>query len=220
MKGLRLDSIDDALAAIRRGEMVVVMDDAHRENEGDLIMAAEHATPERLAFIVRHTTGIVCVALEGERVDALELPPMCPENTDRHQTAFTVSVDARAGTSTGVSAADRAVTIRTLVDPAAAPSDLRRPGHIFPLRANPRGVLARPGHTEAAVDLTRLAGCRPGGVLCEIVNDDGTMARLPELTFFARRHGLRIITIADLIRYRLARETVVEPARAGGARPA
>lgn len=199
---MSMDSIESALTALAAGEMVVVLDDKGRENEGDLIIAADHATPEALAFIVRHTTGIVCVALEGERADALGLDPMVPANSDRHGTAFTVTVDAREGTSTGVSAADRARTIAALVDPATRPGDLMRPGHMFPLRARSGGVLERPGHTEAAVDLARLAGCTPAGVLCEIVRDDGAMARAPELLRFARRHGLRIVTIADLICYR------------------
>ncbi|MBJ7438868.1 MAG: 3,4-dihydroxy-2-butanone-4-phosphate synthase [Sphingopyxis sp.] len=197
-----MDSMEDGLAALARGEMVVVLDDKHRENEGDLIIAAEHATPEALAFIVRHTTGIVCVALEGERADALALDPMVHTNDDRHGTAFTISVDARRGTSTGVSAADRAATIAALIDPETRPEDLMRPGHMFPLRARPGGVLERPGHTEAAVDMARLAGCGPAGVLCEIVSDDGSMARTPELLRFARQHGLCIVTIADLIVYR------------------
>ncbi|MBO9499097.1 MAG: 3,4-dihydroxy-2-butanone-4-phosphate synthase [Novosphingobium sp.] len=199
---MAMDSIEDALTALARGEMVVVLDDKGRENEGDLIIAAEHATPAALAFIVRHTTGIVCVALECERADALQLDPMVQANDDRHGTAFTVSVDARKGTTTGVSAADRATTIAALVDPATQPHDLMRPGHLFPLRARPGGVLERPGHTEAAVDLARLAGCAPAGVLCEVVSDDGSMARTPELIRFARAHGLCIVTIADLIVYR------------------
>jgi 3,4-dihydroxy 2-butanone 4-phosphate synthase/GTP cyclohydrolase II len=204
--GLHLDSIDDALAAMARGECVVVMDDHNRENEGDLIMAAQFATPEALAFIIRHTTGIVCVGLQPERVDELALPPMVARNSDRHETAFTVSVDLNKGTTTGVSAADRAKTILALADPQAVSDDFLRPGHIFPLRARPAGVLERAGHTEAAVDLARLAGCYPAGLICEVMNDDGTMARLPELLVFAREHGLKIITIADLIRYRLRNE--------------
>ena len=196
------DTIEDALAAIAAGEMVVVLDDKNRENEGDLILAAEFATPEALAFIVRHTTGIVCVALTAERIARLDLPPMTAHSTDHQQTAFTVSVDARQGVTTGVSAADRARTIATLIDPQARPDDLLRPGHMFPLRARSGGVLERRGHTEAAVDLATLAGCQPAGVLCEIVNDDGSMARAPELLRFARAHRLRIITIADLAHYR------------------
>jgi 3,4-dihydroxy 2-butanone 4-phosphate synthase / GTP cyclohydrolase II len=204
--GLHLDSIDDALAAIAKGESVIVMDDHNRENEGDLVMAAQFATPEALAFIIRHTTGIVCVGLEAERVETLDLPPMVPSNSDRHQTAFTVSVDFRRGTTTGVSAADRTKTILALADETAVAGDFMRPGHVFPLRARSAGVLERAGHTEAAVDLTRLAGCYPAGVICEIMNEDGTMARLPELLVFARKHGLKIITIADLIRYRRCSE--------------
>ncbi|HEY0106205.1 MAG TPA: 3,4-dihydroxy-2-butanone-4-phosphate synthase [Rhizomicrobium sp.] len=203
---LHLDSIEEALAAVGRGECVVVMDDRNRENEGDLVMAAQFATPEKLAFIIRHTTGIVCVGLEAARVDALALPPMVPSNSDRHQTAFTVSVDLRDGTTTGVSAADRAKTILGLADERVGADAFMRPGHLFPLRARPAGVLERAGHTEAAVDMTRLAGCYPAGVICEITNDDGTMARLPDLLVFARRHGLKIVTIADLIRYRLAHD--------------
>jgi 3,4-dihydroxy 2-butanone 4-phosphate synthase/GTP cyclohydrolase II len=204
---LHLNSIDEALDAIADGECIVVMDDRNRENEGDLIMAAEHATAEALAFIVRHSTGIVCVAIEGRQADALDLPPMVPVNSDSMGTAFTVTVDCRHGVSTGVSAADRARTIRTLGNPDATPDSLTRPGHVFPLRARPGGVLERPGHTEAAVDLMRLAGCFPAGVLCEVTNDDGTMSRLPDLLDFAQRHKLKIITIADLIRYRLERES-------------
>jgi 3,4-dihydroxy 2-butanone 4-phosphate synthase/GTP cyclohydrolase II len=198
------DSIENALAAIAAGGLAVVMDDRRRENEGDLIMAAEFATPQALAFIVRHTTGIVCVAMEGERADALDLAPMVVKNAERHQTAFTVSVDAIAGTTTGVSAADRARTITALANAASRPEDFARPGHLFPLRARAGGVLERAGHTEAAVDLAKLAGCAPVGVLCEIVSEDGdgAMARLPELMRFARQHMLPIVTIADLIRYR------------------
>jgi 3,4-dihydroxy-2-butanone 4-phosphate synthase len=199
---MAMDSIEDALSALARGEMVVVLDDKNRENEGDLIVAAEHATPAALAFIVRHTTGIVCVGLEADRADHLGLDPMVPANDDRHGTAFTVTVDVRAGTTTGVSAADRARTVAALIDPATEPRDLMRPGHMFPLRARAGGVLERPGHTEAAVELARLAGCAPAGVLCEIVSEDGSMARTPELLRFARTHGLCIITIADLICYR------------------
>jgi len=193
------DQIADAVAAIAAGEMVVVLDDKQRENEGDLIMAAQFATAEALAFIVRHGTGIVCVGMTGERIDTLDLPPMVATGSDRHQTAFTVSVDYRHGTETGVSAADRTKTIHALVDPGTRPSDLLRPGHMFPLRARDGGVLERRGHTEAAVDLARLAGCVPAGVLCEIVLDDGSMARTPDLLRFARKHNLRIITIADLV---------------------
>ena len=202
--------IDDALSAFRRGELLVVVDDASRENEGDLIVAAEKATPDALAFMVRHTTGIICTAITRERADALELPLMVQQNTDAHQTAFTVSVDLRNGTSTGVSAHDRSATIRALIEPRTKPSDFTRPGHVFPLRAAPHGVLRRPGHTEAAVDLARLSGLGDAGALCEIVNDDGSMARLPQLTRFAAEHGLLIVSIADLIAHRQRTETLVQ----------
>ncbi len=201
--------VEEAIAAIGRGECVVVVDDADRENEGDLIMAADAATPERIAFIVRHTSGVICAPLTGERLDALDLPLMVAHNTESHRTAFTVSVDLREGTTTGISAADRAATIRALADPGTLPADLARPGHIFPLRAAEGGVLKRAGHTEAAVDLARLAGRAPAGVLCEVVNEDGTMARLPELTAFAARHGLVLISIADLIAHRRRHERLV-----------
>jgi 3,4-dihydroxy 2-butanone 4-phosphate synthase / GTP cyclohydrolase II len=205
----RFAAIEDAIAAIARGEIVVVVDDEDRENEGDLIMAAEHATPEKIAFFVKHTSGVICMPLTGERCDALDLPLMVSHNTESHRTAFTVSVDHRDGTSTGISAADRARTIQALIDPATRPADLARPGHIFPLRYRPGGVLKRAGHTEAAVDLARLAGLTPAGVLCEIVNDDGTMARLPELERFCEAHDLLMISIADLIRYRRQSEKLV-----------
>jgi 3,4-dihydroxy 2-butanone 4-phosphate synthase/GTP cyclohydrolase II len=201
--------VEDAVAAVGRGEIVVVVDDADRENEGDLIMAADAVTPERIAFFVRHTSGVICTPLLGERLDQLELPLMVVSNTESHRTAFTVSVDSRHGTTTGISAADRAATIRALADPTTGPADLARPGHIFPLRYTEGGVLKRAGHTEAAVDLARLAGRTPAGVLCEVVNDDGTMARLPELAAFARRHGLPLISIADLIAYRRRTEKLV-----------
>jgi len=203
------DPIDEAVAAIGRGEIVVVVDDEDRENEGDLIMAAEHATPESLAFFVRYTSGIICAAMSDERAETLKLPLMVKQNTEAMGTAFTVSVDYRFGTSTGISAADRALTINKLVDDDAGADDFARPGHIFPLRARPGGVLKRAGHTEAAVDLARMAGLHDAGILCEVVNDDGTMARLPELTVFARAHGLKLISIADLIRYRRRTEKLV-----------
>ncbi|MFH1105181.1 MAG: bifunctional 3,4-dihydroxy-2-butanone-4-phosphate synthase/GTP cyclohydrolase II [Actinomycetota bacterium] len=202
--------IPDAVAAVTRGEFVVVVDDADRENEGDLIIAAQLTTPERIAFMVRYTSGLICVPMEGARLDELRLPLMVVENTDSHRTAFTVSVDYIQGTTTGISAADRAATIEALIDPATRPQDLARPGHIFPLRYHEGGVLKRAGHTEAAVDLTRLAGLYPSGVLCEIVNEDGSMARLPELTAFAERHSIPIISIADLISYRRHRERFVK----------
>jgi 3,4-dihydroxy 2-butanone 4-phosphate synthase/GTP cyclohydrolase II len=204
---ISIDRIEDALAAMAQGALVVVVDDEDRENEGDLIMAAEMATPEAIAFMVRYTSGVLCVALPGARLDALRLPLMVPGGHDSMQTAFTVSVDYRHGTTTGISAADRATTVRALVDPQAHADDFNRPGHLFPLRAVADGVLRRPGHTEAAVDLCRLAGLREGGVLAEIVNDDGSMARLPQLAAFARLHGLPIVTIRDLIAYRTRTET-------------
>jgi 3,4-dihydroxy 2-butanone 4-phosphate synthase / GTP cyclohydrolase II len=201
--------IPEAIEEIRRGRMVIVVDDADRENEGDLIMAAERVTPEAIAFIVRHTSGVICMPVMGERLDELEVPLMVASNTDSRRTAFTVSVDARSGVTTGISAADRAHTIRTMIDPVTQPADLSRPGHIFPLRYREGGVLKRAGHTEAAVDLARLAGLYPAGVLCETVNEDGTMSRLPDLVVFAATHGLKLISIADLIEYRRRHETLV-----------
>jgi 3,4-dihydroxy 2-butanone 4-phosphate synthase/GTP cyclohydrolase II len=203
-------TIEQAAEDIAAGRPVVVVDDADRENEGDLIFAAELATPELLAFTIRYTSGFVCVPLTEEDCDRLDLPPMHHTNQDRRGTAYTVTVDAREGVSTGISAADRSHTIRLLADPATSPVDLARPGHVVPLRAKPGGVLRRPGHTEAAIDLTRLAGLRPAGVLCELVNDDGTMMRLPDLEKFCAEHGLTLITIADLIAYRRRTEKGVE----------
>jgi 3,4-dihydroxy 2-butanone 4-phosphate synthase/GTP cyclohydrolase II len=204
-----LDSVEELLAELRAGRMVIVMDDEDRENEGDLIMAAEYANPEAVAFMIRHTSGIICVPMEEAGLARLDLPQMVPVNSESHRTAFTVSVDLRAGTTTGVSSVDRAATIRALADPGSATTDFARPGHIFPLRSRRGGVLVRAGHTEAAVDLCRLAGLPPVGVLCEVMNDDGTMARRPQLHEFAHRHGLKIGTIADLIRHRLRTERTV-----------
>jgi 3,4-dihydroxy 2-butanone 4-phosphate synthase / GTP cyclohydrolase II len=201
--------IENAIAAVSRGELVVVVDDADRENEGDLIMAAEKITPETMAFMIRHTSGVICMPVEGHRLDELQLPLMVANNTESQRTAFTVSVDAVHGTTTGISAADRATTVHTVLDPATRPQDIARPGHIFPLRYRDGGVLKRAGHTEASVDLARLAGCYPAGVLAEVVNDDGSMARLPALERFAADHGLQVISIADLIRYRRHREKLV-----------
>ena len=207
---MALSTIEEALEALARGSMVVVVDDEDRENEGDLIMAAEDVTTETMAFFLEHTSGVFCVPLESERADQLDLPLMVVDNTEAQRTAFTVTVDYRHGTTTGISAHDRAATVRALIDPATRPSDLSRPGHIFPLRYRPGGVLKRAGHTEAAVDLCRLAGKFPSGVLCEIVTADKSgMARLPELTVFAERHGLPLISIADLIRYRRRHEKLV-----------
>ncbi|TAU84033.1 3,4-dihydroxy-2-butanone-4-phosphate synthase [Rhizobium leguminosarum] len=198
---MTIATIEDAISAIASGKMVVVVDDQNRENEGDIVVAADAVTPETIAFMMTHARGLVCIAMEGERLDALDIPLMVPNNTESHKTAFTVSVDYLKGTTTGISAADRAATVSALVDDHAKPADFARPGHIFPLRANPRGVLGRPGHTEAAVDLARLAGRIPAGVICEVANDDGTMSRLPELTLFAERHNLPLVTIEDLVAY-------------------
>jgi 3,4-dihydroxy 2-butanone 4-phosphate synthase/GTP cyclohydrolase II len=205
-----LASIDDAIEEMRAGRMVIVVDDEDRENEGDLIFAAEKVTPQHITFLVRHCSGIIFVSMEAERLEQLNLPLMAPDNTESMRTAFTVSVDARRGTTTGISAADRALTIRTLIDPDAKPSDLCRPGHMFPLRYTPGGVLQRAGHTEASVDLARLAGLYPAGVGCEVVNDDGTMARMADLERFAAEHGLLVISIADLIAYRRRWEKLVQ----------
>ena len=201
--------IEEAVAAIAAGELVIVVDDADRENEGDLIMAAEHATPEQIGFMIRHTSGIICLPATGERLDELRIPMMVTESTDRRHTAFTVSVDYRHGTSTGISPADRTATIKALVEDATTPEDLTRPGHVFPLRYRPGGVLVRAGHTEAAIDLTRLAGLYPAAPLAEVVMDDGVPARLPYLTEFSKQHDLVMISIADLIEYRRRHEQLV-----------
>ena len=206
----RFARIDDAIDAIGRGEIVVVVDDEDRENEGDLIMAAEHVTPEKIAFFLQHTSGLICAPITGERCDELELPLMVTENTESHRTAFTVSIDYRHGTSTGISAFDRTATVQALIDPATKPRDLARPGHIFPLRYREGGVLKRAGHTEAAVDLARMAGLYPAGILCEVVDEKKTdMARLPELERFCEEHDLLLISIADLVRHRRQGEKLV-----------
>ena len=202
-------TIPEAVAAIARGEIVVVVDDEDRENEGDLIMAAEFATPDKIAFFVRHTSGVICVPLTGERLDELDVPLMVRDNTEAQRTAFTYSVDYRHGTTTGISAADRSATIRSLIDPDTRAADLARPGHIFPLRYAEGGVLKRAGHTEAAVDLARMAGLSAAGVLCEIVRDDGEMARVPDLLEFCAEHNLLMVSIAELIRYRRQTEKLV-----------
>jgi len=207
--GTRLDDVERAIADIAAGRAAVVVDDADRENEGDIIFAASKATAALMAFTIRHTSGVICVPMPGEELDRLQLPLMTAQNKERMRTAFTVSVDARDGVTTGISAADRARTVRTLVDSATEPYELVRPGHIFPLRYHEGGVLRRPGHTEAAVDLARLAGLAPVGVLAEVVNDDGTMARLPALRAFADEHGLALISIAQLIEYRRHSERMV-----------
>ncbi|MEI6361229.1 MAG: bifunctional 3,4-dihydroxy-2-butanone-4-phosphate synthase/GTP cyclohydrolase II [Actinomycetes bacterium] len=206
---VRLDSIDAAIAEIRAGRAVVVIDDEDRENEGDLIFAASAATPELVGFMIRHTSGYICVPMTGEDLDRLGLPPMTAINEDRKGTAYAVSVDARDVETTGISAVDRARTIKVLADSATEPHDLTRPGHVMPLRAVPGGVLRRAGHTEAGVDLARLAGLAPVGALCELVNDDGTMMRAPECRAFADAHGLVMISIADLIRFRRRTESLV-----------
>jgi 3,4-dihydroxy 2-butanone 4-phosphate synthase/GTP cyclohydrolase II len=205
-----LISVEEGIARIARGEQLIVVDDADRENEGDLIIAADRVTPEAINFMARYGRGLICVALTPERCEELDLPLMVEKNTSSHGTAFCVSVEAREGTTTGISAHDRAATVRALVEPTTSPDGLRRPGHMFPLRARRGGVLKRAGHTEAAVDLTRMAGLTPAGVLCEIMDDDGEMARLPRLRTFAREHGLGIITVADLIAYRMRNEKLVE----------
>lgn len=205
---MKFNTIEEAVEEIRQGRMIVVVDDEDRENEGDLLMAAEKATPEAINFMATHGRGLICVPMTGERIDELELPPMVTNNTDSNETAFTVSVDAKQ-TTTGISAHERADTIRTLIDPATVPRDLARPGHIFPLRARRGGVLRRAGHTEAAVDLAVMAGLYPAGVICEIMKEDGTMARVPELQEFAHQHNLKIITIADLIEYRRRTEKLI-----------
>jgi len=209
---MSFDRVEDAIEDIRQGKLVIVADDEDRENEGDLVCAASEITPETVNFMLKHARGLICVAMTNERADELGLPLMTETNTDPNKTAFTVSVDAdnRFGVTTGISAFDRAKTIQVLIDPETRPADLRRPGHIFPLRARPGGVLRRVGQTEAAVDLARLAGLPAAGVICEILNEDGTMARRPELEVVAREHDLRFITVADLVSYRLARERLVK----------
>ncbi len=201
-----LPSIAESLEDIKAGKFIIVVDDEDRENEGDLIMAAEKVTAEAINFMAVHARGLICVPMTGERLDELRIPMMVGENTSKFSTAFTVSVEAKHRVSTGISAADRAETVRTLVDPATKPEDLAQPGHMFPLRARDGGVLVRVGHTEAVVDLARLAGFYPAGVLCEIMNEDGTMARLPQLEVMAKKFGLKIISVADLIAYRRRHE--------------
>ncbi|MFS8120285.1 MAG: bifunctional 3,4-dihydroxy-2-butanone-4-phosphate synthase/GTP cyclohydrolase II, partial [Microcoleus sp.] len=208
-QSFQFDSIDSALADLKAGRMLVVVDDENRENEGDVICAAQFATPDNINFMAVNARGLICLALSGERLDRLELPLMVSKNTDNNQTAFTVSIDAVNGVSTGISAEDRARTIQVSIHPDTKPQDLRRPGHIFPLRAIDGGVLKRAGHTEASVDLSRLAGLYPSGVICEIQNPDGSMARLPELIEYAKTHNLKIISIADLISYRLKHDRFV-----------
>jgi 3,4-dihydroxy 2-butanone 4-phosphate synthase/GTP cyclohydrolase II len=202
-------SIEGAIEQIRRGQVLIVVDDEDRENEGDLLMAADLVTPEAVNFMARFGRGLICVPLTGERLDELQIGMMVRNNTAAMGTAFTVTVDAKRGITTGTSAYDRAVSIRALVDPATRPEDLARPGHVLPLRSMPGGVLRRAGHTEAAVDLARLAGCSPAGVICEVMDEEGRMARLPDLVSLAREHGLAMITIKDLIRYRIQKDKLV-----------
>ena len=210
MKQQQFDSIDSVIADLRKGRMVIVTDDADRENEGDLIMAAQFVTPQTVNFMAKFGRGLICVPTTSDRLQQLGIDRMVHQNRESFKTDFQVSVDATKGITTGISAADRAETIRIMADPTAVPNDLVAPGHVFPLRAKAGGVLQRAGHTEAAVDLVQMAGCRPIGVICEIMNDDGTMARLPELRKFTRKHKLKICTIADLIQYRRSREKLVE----------
>jgi len=206
-----LASIEEAVADIRDGRMIIIVDDEDRENEGDLVCAAEKVTPEIINFMARHARGLICLPLTEERCDELHLTTQVADNTSYLGTAFTVSIDARRGITTGISAADRATTILVAVDPHSRPQDLARPGHIFPLRAKSGGVLVRPGQTEASVDVARIAGLYPAGVICEIMNEDGTMSRLPQLEMFAAQHGLKMISVAELVRYRIRKETLVRP---------
>ena len=202
--------IEDAVDAIRAGRMVIVVDDADRENEGDLTIAAEKVTPEAINFMARYGRGLICLPMTPERLDELEIPLMVSQNTSQFETAFCVPIDAKGRTTTGISAADRAATVRVAIDPATRPGDLLRPGHTFPLRARAGGVMVRTGQTEAAVDLARMAGLYPAGVICEVMNEDGTMARVPQLSRIAKRHGMLMITIADLIKYRIRTESLVK----------
>ncbi len=205
------NSVEEAIEDMRQGRIVIVVDDEDRENEGDLTAAAVKVTPEMINFMAKYGRGLICLAMTGERLDELQIPMMVGENTSKFGTAFTVSIEARHGVTTGISAADRAKTILTAIDPGTGPSDLARPGHVFPLRARSGGVLMRAGQTEASVDLARLAGLYPAGVICEVMNEDGTMARISELLKVAERHDLKIVTVADIIAYRLKNETFVKP---------
>jgi len=206
---MKFNTMEEGIADIRSGKMVILVDDEDRENEGDLTMAAEAVTPEAINFMAKYGRGLICLSLTPERVETLQLPMMTTDNTSQFGTAFTISIEARKGVTTGISAADRATTIRTAIDPAKGAEDLARPGHVFPLRARPGGVLQRAGQTEGSVDLARLAGLYPAGIICEVMNDDGTMARVPELTEFARKFQLKIITVKDLIAYRVKKESLV-----------
>src|SRR6201993_285894 len=207
---MQFATIEEAILEIQDGRMIIVADDEDRENEGDLTMAAEKVTPEAINFMAKYGRGLICLAMTPERLDELEIPLMVSENSSRFETAFCVSIEARERTTTGISAADRAATVLAAIDPGTKPRDLVRPGHVFPLRARNAGVLVRAGQTEAAVDLARLAGLTAAGVICEIMNDDGSMARVPELRQFASRHNILLVTIADLIAYRLRTESLVK----------
>ena len=209
---MKLNTIEEAIDDIKKGKMVILVDDEDRENEGDLTMAADMVTPEAINFMARYGRGLICLSLTPEQVDHLRLPMMTQDNTSSFGTAFTISIEARKGVTTGISAADRATTIKTAIDPKSKAEDLARPGHIFPLRARPGGVLQRAGQTEGSVDLARLAGLYPAGVICEIMNDDGTMSRLPQLMEFSRKHGLKIVTVKDLIAHRMRKESLVKRA--------
>src|SRR5438270_975380 len=211
MRDVRADfaTVEDAVEDIRQGRMIVLVDDEDRENEGDLAMAAEKITPEAINFMAKYGRGLICLTLTEDRCDELRLPLMSPINTSVHGTAFCEAIDARLGVSTGISASDRAITILTAIDEKTRPQDLARPGHMFPLRARHRGVLVRAGHTEASVDLARIAGLNPSGVICEIMNEDGTMSRVPQLIEFCREHNVKMLTVADLIRYRMQHERYV-----------
>ena len=214
-KGARKSSspfarVEDAVAAFREGRMIIVVDDEDRENEGDLTIAAEKVTPEAINFMARYGRGLICLSMTGARLDELDVPLMVSQNTSRFETGFCVSIESKGRTTTGISAADRSETVRAAIDPATQPSDLARPGHMFPLRARPGGVMERAGQTEAAVDLARIAGLYPAGVICEVLNEDGTMARVPDLAKVAKKHGLLMITIADLIQYRIRSESLVK----------
>ncbi|MDP2690273.1 MAG: 3,4-dihydroxy-2-butanone-4-phosphate synthase, partial [Deltaproteobacteria bacterium] len=209
---MSIKRIEEALRQIREGRIVILVDDEDRENEGDFCMAAELATPEAVNFMAKYGRGLICLTLTEERADELDLKPMVEDNTSLHRTAFTVSIDAKKGVTTGISASDRAKTILDAVADGARPEDLARPGHIFPLRARRGGVLVRTGQTEGSIDLSRLAGLKPAGVICEIMKEDGTMARMPDLDVFSKEHGLMIVTIADIIEYRLKRDLLVHRA--------
>src|ERR1700722_20166285 len=209
MQSNAFTTVPEAIAELKAGRMIVVVDDEDRENEGDLTLAAEFCTPEAINFMARYGRGLICLTLTEDRADALRLPPMTQSNTSRFGTAFTESIEAREGVTTGISAADRAHTIQVAIAPGTTPNDLARPGHVFPLRARKGGVLVRAGQTEASVDLARMAGLIPAGVICEVMNDDGTMARVPDLVEFCKVHGLKMVTVAEVIRYRLQHERYV-----------